>query len=198
MVFGGVLILGALALVPHTYGRVVHDRDGLPAAALVPMIWLAALALGLAARALVSRRPHLPAMARASVVLPSIGVALLGPLTLQLAPIMFLFSRPFAMFDQWVWLAVIVSAPAHLLFAVLAAWRADQLARGVAAISPRRIYAWVVVVSCVPFVALYGLPPLAVAVTGLPFLWWMRVVDRIVDAERVAAELPHAAVVAPA
>jgi hypothetical protein len=75
--------------------------------------------------------------------------------------------------------------------------RASQLAHGKRAWSPLTIYTVTLIVSCVPFIVLLAIPPLLVALTGLPFQPILRAMEPIAARERdelagAAHELPFA------
>jgi hypothetical protein len=58
------------------------------------------------------------------------------------------------------------------------------------------------ITSCVPFVVLYAIPPMLVAITALPFIPMLHAMERMVGRERtelavVAGTLPRAIAVAP-
>jgi hypothetical protein len=161
LVFGGVLLAGFGAMIAW----VIRDRQA-PAAGLLAASWGLAIIGAWIARAVASRRPEREVGRRASFVVPAVAIALAAPLTLHLP--MFVLAADG--FREWVVLSLAITAPAHLVFAAQVGRRAYQLAVGAPAITPRAIYLTTVVVSCVPFVLLYGLPPLVVALTGVPLL----------------------------
>jgi hypothetical protein len=168
---GAVLIAGA-ALLVH---RLVSDTE--PRSQwLIPAAWGAAIATYFVAGWIGSRRTldHADELAVPGLVVPSVGAALLLPLTLHLV-VAAAISYPLREFDGWVMASVIFTGPTHLVLALLVGARARQLATAVPAISPARIYAICVGVSCLPF-AVIVLPPLVVALTGLPMaalMAWM-------------------------
>lgn len=82
---------------------------------------------------------------------------------------------------------------AHLVFAITSAMRGYQLVMGRPAYSPRRIVIVTLITSCVPFIALAGIPPLLVGATALPLVPLLRAMERLVTRERAeVAAAPHA------
>lgn len=232
LVFGGVLLTGVAWLVAVLAvgsfkdpgpGRVpvpaglAHLQPG----AIIVAIWLAAIAAGTAARWIAVRRggpPGSDARFAASLIVPTVGVALLLPITLHL-PIVPRLTR--YDFDLWALASLWLTWHAHLVFAGLAALRAHRLAAGRPALAPRAIYAATVLASCVPIVfatpsqidfvdlMMHGVPhhhlavvpPLIVAITALPCLLPLRAMQRLADRERAeiatARKLPRAIAVLP-
>jgi hypothetical protein len=87
------------------------------------------------------------------------------------------------------------------LFAAASMRRAHQLVAHRPAVTPRQIYIATVLVSCVPFIVLWGVPPLLVALTAAPFVPLLHRMARIVDRERaeiveLTQALPRAIAVA--
>jgi hypothetical protein len=150
--------------------------------------WLAAFATAALVRALTNgiaaAEPNELAEDRqrvAALTVPAFGIALIAPLTVH--AIVFLLANlgagasPHAAegFDDWVVLSLLLTGPAHVTFATLVGRRAKQLARGAIEISVRTIYIGTVIAACVPGIVLL-LPPVVVALTGLPMLpllYWM-------------------------
>ena len=97
-------------------------------------------------------------------------------------------------FNDWVSMSVLGSGLAHLALVLLVIVRGRALVAGRPAVKPLTIYVATVAVSCVPFI-IFIFPPVIVAVTGLPFLWLLRAMERVVVRER--AELAHAPRVPP-
>jgi hypothetical protein len=178
--FGAVLIAGAITLVAST-----QQRQG-GAALIVVVTWCAALAAGLATRVFAARGPDRDRLGVAGLAVPIAGIALIGPLTLHLP--FALLGSPGA-FDEWVVMSTWITGPAHLAFALAGSIRATQLARARPAWSPRSVYLITVLVSCVPFVVLYAIPPILVAFTGLPFLLILGAMEPLAARER--DELAH-------
>jgi hypothetical protein len=183
--FGVVLLVGlAWLLVGATKLSFRCSQDTpLDAAAILTLTWVAAFVVGGIAQ-LAARRTRLdPAtLLTRSLVIPTLGVALVLPITLHM---------PFALliggldgFDFWVEVSVWITGLAHLVFAWMCAVRAYQLAAGRPAWSPRRIYVVTLIVSCVPFVVLWAVPPVLVAVTALPFIPMLRWLAAVAERER--------------
>jgi hypothetical protein len=203
LAFGVVLILGAAYLGARGWspGRVGPGSPHVHAAIVIARIWLAAVGAGVVVRMVVGWLPGSPsadALFVHSWAIPSGGVALVLPITLHL---------PFAIicadqtgFDLWVAATLWFTLPAHLVFAAMAAVRAQRLVAGRRAPSPLRIYVTTLIVSCVPFVLLLAIPPVLIAITGVPFLPLLRWMERGIGRERaeLRTQLPRAAVVAHA
>jgi hypothetical protein len=188
--FGAVLIAGAITLIASALSE---QGD---AALIVVVTWCAALTAGWATRVFAAEGPDRDGLGVAGLVVPMIGIALLGPISMHL---------PFALlggtrtFDDWVVMSLVCTGPAHLAFAYAGATRAAQLARARPAWSPRTVYRITVIVSCVPFVLLFAIPPILVAFTGLPFLPILHAMEPLAARERdeltrQAHELPFAIV----
>lgn len=232
LAFGGVLLAGVAWLVAVLVAVSFRDPAQLTlpgpprpahltAEQFVAATWLAAIASGITAHRIAVRRggpvgSH--ARFAASLIVPTVGVALLLPITLHL-PVVPRLTR--YDFDVWAVASLWITWLAHLVFAGLAALRAGQLAAGRPAVAPRTIYAATVVASCLPVVFLVPrridfvtemlhwvpykqlalVPPAIVAVTALlcvPLLCAMR---RLADRERAeiaaAPRLPRAVAVLP-
>jgi hypothetical protein len=190
-VFGATLLTGTAVLV----ARLLTMR--VPGAfETIALTWLAAIALGLAAKRLAKNSaPQVRDPVRrfdASFALPAAGIALVLPLTIHVvvASAIGVTARDF---DDWARVSVAITGFAHITFALLAAIRANQLATERIAIGSWRIYFLTVFVSCIPFGVLFMIPPLVVGVTGLaivPMLermprWIAR--DRTVDVPTAVA-----------
>lgn len=156
----------------------------LNAASVVVVTWLAAALVGAAAWAIASRCRFADpdVLAAESLMVPIVGVTLLLPITLHM-PFVLAMGGVDA-FDVWVTASLWITGFAHLVFAGLAALRAHQLAHGRPAWSPRRIYALTVIASCIPFVVLFAIPPVLVAVTALPLVKLLHRMERTVASER--------------
>jgi hypothetical protein len=180
--FGGVLIVGAAVLITSTF---CGDTNEL---AILGQTWLSALAAAAVVRVTMARRPDRDGLASPGLVVPAVGLALLGPLSVHALVFLATSSpreaaRPF---HEWVAMSVALTALAHGAFAVLSARRALALVRGRPAMSAGKIWGWVVGVSCVPSVIVV-IPPLIVGVTGLVF--WPVLARMKVIVERERAEL---------
>jgi len=189
--FGVALLVGVAVLGERAAsGRTLH------AGIILPISWATAFAAYAGAKR-VARRPGVhPDASRlaASLVVPGIGISLTLPLLLHL-PIAMLVTGPHR-FDDWVRLSCCAMGPTHLALAILVTVRGIQLTTHGRALTPTRIYWLTVAASCVPWVVFLGIPPLMVAVTGLPFIPLLRHMATIVDRERgeigAASTLPRA------
>jgi heme exporter protein D len=125
-----------------------------------------------------------------SLVFPAAGIALLLPITLHLPIVLALYGR--AAFDNWVWLSMWITALPHAVLVSTSVRRGYQLVAGKPASSPRKIYKVTVIASCLPFVVIFAIPPVLVALTALPLLPLLRAMERIVTREREElAGAPH-------
>ena len=185
--FGVTLLLGTCVLV-HV---AVTDRfrSDLHASHIVIATWAAAAAIALVVRLLVAAlRPTVnpDALRRGALAVPSVGIALLLPLTLHM-PFCTLESQRF--FDSWTMGTIIAAGAPHLLFALFVLVRADQLVGDRAPVTIKTIYIYTCVVGLVPFV----LPALFIAITGVVFIPLLRMMERVAYRDRVASgELPLA------
>jgi hypothetical protein len=196
--FGGVLLVGIACLIAAAWsGELVHHsmRFGprLDATAIIGLTWLVAAVAGVVAWR-VALRVRLAGTADTlfaeSLMVPAAGIALVLPITLHLPVVLALGDRE--AFDIWVAVSMWITGLAHLVFAFMSALRGYQLVAGKPAWSPRKIYTATVVTSCVPFLVLYAIPPVLVAVTALPFVPLLRAMERIVNRERAElAGAPH-------
>lgn len=187
---GMVLIAGAVLLATRLW---VEPE---PAAARTLLSTWAAAALVYVAAALRGSRRTLAEHDELEVagwVLPSVGMALLLPLTLHL-PFVAAVDNAGDGFDFWAKASGVITGATHVVLALLVALRASQLARGQPAVRVLHIYWICVAVSCVPF-AIWILPPIFVAVTGIPLLVPLAWMPRLVESEREKAlseVVPHA------
>jgi hypothetical protein len=196
--FGAVLLIGVGWLLSAAWAELVHESRRpeplLNAAQILEMTWpIAALAGVVAWRVALRLRlsAHPDAMLPASLVIPMVAIALLAPLTLHLPVVLALADRE--TFDMWVMLSLCITGLAHVVFAFTSARRGYHLATGKPAWSPLKVYAATVITSCVPFVLLYAIPPVLVAITALPLLPVLYAMERIVTRERAElAGAPHA------
>lgn len=195
--FGLVLVLGMLVLVAFAlhYG---FRRMPIHAWQILLGTWLAAFATAalvrMLARGITPGEPNELAEHRqrvAALAVPAVGIALIAPLTVH--AIVYLLGnvaetgtwggleRARDGFDEWVVLSLLLTGPAHITFATLAGRRAAQLARGAIEVSVRRIYIATLIAACIPGIVLL-LPPVVVALTGLPMLpllyWMPRIAER--------------------
>ena len=185
--FGLVLLAGAGVLVTGS------GRD--QAMTVLVMTWAAAFASYTLVRSLFTRgAPVSERLLAASYVVPSVGLALALPVTIQ-APFFLLLGGSWAGFGGWVELSIEITWSTHLAFATLAAIRAHRLALGAEAPRPALIYGVCVAVSCVPYILLYAIPPILVALTGLPLVMLMIASEAHIARERenvLASEFPTA------
>lgn len=184
VLLGGAMYLAVSAMwcaVPsaHRWGEVFH------ASRIIGMTWVIATVAGfVVTRVAAATRPDWPPerLFASSVMAPTIGIAVLGPITLHMAVVLPLWGD--WGFDAWVFESLIVTGLTHVVFATLSALRAHELVAGKRARSPRSIYIATVVASCVPFVILFAIPPVLVAITALPFLALLRAQETLVARER--------------
>jgi hypothetical protein len=204
IVFGAMLFVGVAYLIVALYsggfGRRwthhgsggLHDfRQRFDAAEIIGLTWLTAILAGLVAWRVALRRTFVAdpeALFARSLMIPAAGISLILPLTLHLPVVLVLADH--ASFDTWVAVSMCITGLAHLVLAATSAARGYQLVAGKRAWTPRGIYAATVVTSCLPFIILYAIPPILVAITALPFLPLLRAMERIVVRER--AELADA------
>jgi hypothetical protein len=192
--FGAVLIAGAALLVHR-----LTSADYPQAAQVLLGAWSFAFAAYAIAGRLGSRREldHVGELEAPGLVVPTVGVALLLPLTMHL-PFAVGMSHDLKAFDNWAQLSLVITGPTHVVLAMLGGIRARQLAHGPASLTPAWIYGICVAVSCLPF-AIFVLPPLLVAVTGLPLAALMSWTASLAAHERRLAPsqtLPRAIAVA--
>ena len=202
--FGVVLLVGVASLAAAAWSGFcgAHRAAGFGAARLVGLTWFLAILAGAVVRAIAARlrwRPAAEALFAESVMVPTAGIALLLPITLHL-PVVVAVADAGA-FDFWVTASLWITGVAHVVFAGLCVLRARQLIAGRVAITPRAIYVATLLTACVPFVLLWAIPPLLVAVTALPFVPMLHAMQRRVDRERdeiaTAQKLPRAVAVLP-
>jgi hypothetical protein len=200
--FGLVLLVGIASLATSAWTGFVgpHSPARFGAARLVGLTWLVAILAGAVVRGIAAHvrwRPAAEALFAESVMVPTAGIALLLPITLHLPVVVAVADLP--AFDFWVMASLWITGLAHLVFAGLSVLRARQLIAGRLAITPRAIYVATLLTSCVPFVLLWAIPPLLVAVTALPFVPMLHAMQRLVDRERAeiaaAPDLPRAVAV---
>lgn len=160
---GIVLIAGAVMLALDSYAYAFGDPVR-PASHVIGWTWAAAVAafvVGCVIRDRDDRRSV------AAAVLPSVGIALVLPLTIHLVVATLLY--PTRSFDEWVKYSLLLVSVAHLVFAFLVGLRAAAIAQGRQPISVGTIYYATVCTGGVPGLVLV-LPLVLVALTGLPIL----------------------------
>jgi hypothetical protein len=198
--FGLTLVVGALymwigaAAGPFDLGCGCSraSPEPLEARTIVLCTWCAAIALGFLARFVGSKlRAHEPNRLFAhSMIVPALGLALLLPITFHL--MFFLATSSSSGFDEWVHISLPITGAAHVVFALTSALRGHQLVAGKPALRPHAIYGLTVVTSCIPFIVLFAIPPLLVAITALPCVPMLHAMARIVAREREElADAPH-------
>lgn len=187
--FGAVLVVGALAM----FGFAAANTDApcgispagvkLPAAAIAIASWATAMVAAAVAYHVARRWPPDQPRLAASLIWPAVGVSLTLPLTLHLPVVVLGYGA--RAFDAWCVLSLVVVGLPHLALAILAAGRAHALAHGRDARSPWRIYASVVLVSFTAVILV--LPPILVALTGLPFVPLLAAMAPLAARERAIA-----------
>ena len=186
VVFGGALVVGMARLVALI--ATTSDAGGERDAAVVRVLgstWLIAVGAALVLRVIARfARPIEDDRLRvASAVVPAIGLALILPLTVHL--MFFAVRHEVQGFGDWTAIALVLTGPAHAVFATLAAFRAWRLVRGKPAMSPWAIYGLAVAAGSVPFPVL---PSALIAITGLPIVPLLYLMKPV--ATRLAAEEP--------
>lgn len=193
IVFGVVLILGTAMFVERVL-RVPQSH----AARTLAIVWLAAFFAGwLFAQlaAITARRQDVTEIFTLSWVLPVFGAALLLPLTLHVPVSLALGVEPRG-FDSWARISLFVTAPAHLVFALLATVRAARIAQDRPAMSATRVYVITLVASAIPYAVLFFIPPILVGLTGFALLPLVARMKEMIERERGTTALPRAIVVA--
>jgi hypothetical protein len=191
--FGGVLIVGAIALLTSTFRAHANELS------ILWQTWVSAVAAAALVRVTMARAPDRDELAVPGLVVPAVGIALLGPLSVHALVCLATCGEweVARRFHEWVALSVVFSASAHLAFAVLSVKRARALLRERPAMSAGKVWCWTTGVACVPYV-LVVIPPIVVGLTGLVFLPWLARMKVIVDRERAELErvgaLPRAVV----
>jgi hypothetical protein len=193
IVFGVVMILGGATFVE----RLLRVREA-HAVKTLAIVWLAALFAGWLFAQLASvtaRRVEIADIFTISWVLPTLGVALVLPLTLHI-PFALALGSNLSSFDDWARISLAIAGPAQVTFAFLATLRAARLAQGRPAMSATRIYIITLIASSIPFALLFMIPPLLVGLTGFAILPLLVRMEGMIDRERGTTELPRAIVVA--
>jgi hypothetical protein len=188
----GMLVVAAWQGHGDRYGY--REASRLHALPILGVTWATALIVAAVAHGTVlllrpSWRPD--QLFVSSLMLPTVALALVLPITLH-ALVAIAYGGRAGDFDGWVWWSVIVSGLAHLVFAWLSAVRVHRLVTDRPPMTPRRIFALTVATSCVPFVLLFGIPPIIVAITGVPLLPLLHRMARWIARERAElAAMPH-------
>jgi hypothetical protein len=196
--FGAVLLAGVAYLLTAAWGWArgspyLYDAPGFHAARIITLTWLLAAAAGfiasrIAARFSLAGRPDW--LFAESLMAPTLGIALLLPLTLHMPVVVLLGDSLW--FDTWVFGSLWITSLTHVVFAGSCTLRAYELVAGKRARSPRTIYVATLITSCIPFILLYAIPPVIVAITALPFIPLLRAMETLVARERIAiARAPH-------
>jgi hypothetical protein len=189
IVFGVVLLLTlqAIAVLYIVAGPLDH-RGGVHVWHLLVGGWVVGFGARLLARIVAFRvlargtRRAGDRLLWASLVVPMVGLSFLMPLSLHM---------PFALlggdgrtFDAWVAASALITGHAHVALAILCTRRATALVDGLPARSPVSIAFLTVAVSAFPSILLYGIPPILVAITGIPMLPVIEHMETIVRQER--------------
>lgn len=146
------------------------------AAALVPvLVWGVARASGGLAGRLGDR------FLLASLAWPLAGLAIALPLSLHSV---FLLTDPNAKLGEWIVMSWAIVGHVHLALAGMAAWRMKRLVAGERGLSAAGIYGITVAIAMVPGAIFLLIPPMLVAVTGLPFLFLLWLPERLIAHER--------------
>lgn len=200
--FGAVLLAGTTAVFATALGRADSPLT-LHTGEMLGFTWLAAVVIGAAAHGLVLLvRPSWDpeTLFRESAMLPVFAIAVILPLTLHLL-VALAFGTSAAGFDDWVRWSLGITGLAHAGFTVMCVLRVRQLLHDEKAMTPGAIYGYTVAISCLPFIVLLGLPPVLVAITGLPILPLLVAMRPWIERERaelaaMPRPLPRAALVA--
>lgn len=137
-----------------------------------------------------------------SSALPLAGLSLLTPLTLHWLFIQMIDHESPSSFAEWIRISCVVVGHAHIALLVMAIKFAKRLrslsAHDIQNMSIHRewLKAWGITigVSCVPFILLFAVPPILVAITGIAFIPIMYAVMRHrILSERQTLEAMHAA-----
>jgi hypothetical protein len=186
IVFGAVLLAGTAYLVTatwHAWSHRMGPRVG--ADRIIGTTWLVAAVAGFVTSRIAARSQrawHPGSLFAESLMVPAIGIAALGPITLHMVVVLPLWGSK--AFDMWVLESLLITGLAHVVFATTSALRAAELVAGRPARSPRSVYIATVCASCVPFVVLLAIPPILVAITGVPFLPLLSAMETVVARER--------------
>jgi hypothetical protein len=188
--FGIVLLVGSAALV---MSAITGNGKCLP---VVLATWPTAFAVAALARkaAMISQSSRVMAFtlgvhADLCLALPWLGIALLLPLSLHAVFVLPWFQWQHHAFDEYCQAMMLCMGPTHLVLAILGYRRAQRLVNCQTARSAESVYWWTVFTSCIPFIVALAIPPLLVALTGIPIILILRHMEVIVDRERQAAAL---------
>jgi hypothetical protein len=188
---GIALLLGALMLAVRV---TVGSPHGLEPAAILLGTWFLAFVVY---RAALERRPTACApdrLARASLIVPTLGLLAVLPLTLHLP--FFALAGALEDFGEWVELALVITAPTTILAGILIAIRGNHLVEGreiKGVLRPWAIYG-LGVAALGPGWALV-IPGVLIALTALPFVPVLVHMETAVARERAFAtanEIPEA------
>jgi hypothetical protein len=97
---------------------------------------------------------------------------------------------------EWLQLSLIITSTAHVAFAWMTGVRAANLVKDERGPSVAFIFGTTVAVSAIPFGVLYMIPPILVAITGLPILLALRAMETYAAYDRNGVEVPLARVIA--
>jgi hypothetical protein len=187
LVFGAIMVAGTLVLLQRMF---TYRESG--AARVIVTTWLVAAAGGWVAHELahVCRPRRVERIFVLSYALPTLGIACLLPLSIQL-PVVHALGLDDGL-DTWA--LILWANTAQIAFAWLSTLRAVQLARGDVAITTHRIGVVVMLAASIPG-ALLIFPPLVAFVLGLFIVPLLRRMERIITRERDLGDLPMAIVV---
>jgi hypothetical protein len=182
---GGVLLVGALVLyvfAPVSPGVIIGTT------------WLTAMAAyGTARRFAPAVAPH--TLAAASVVVPTLGMLALLPLTIHFG--FFAAAGDTRGFEFWVWLSAAFTAITTITTGILIGLRGNRLANGIPlsrTLRPWGIYLIGVGAGCIPGIV-FIVPTLLIAVTGLAIVPFIHAMETVLIRERAMltdAEIPDA------
>ena len=191
LAFGAVMLAGVAVLLQ----RLVELRD-VQTNKVIATTWIVAVFCGFVFRhvaVVFADRKSLDRIFVLSYAVPTLGVALLLPLSLHL--IVALAIGHVGDFDTWTRMSIWFAGPAHLAFAFLATRRAVRIAQGKPAQGARDVFVETVMIASLPY-ALLVVPPLIVAATGIPIIPLLDRMRPLIERERSsAAPLPVAVVV---
>ena len=205
IVFGVLLILGAIREVAYVIVSRDVDSSVRETIFAISTRHAAGLAVGLlqtwivaaiAATAVRVSLRHMRPAARdedrrrllvASFVIPAIGIALLLPLSMH-ALFATGVSGGSSGIDDWLAMGMVFAGLAHVVFAIMLALRAADLARGhVKPLGVGVLYFATVLAGSLPFPII---PSVFIAITGLPLLPLLYAMKPYIERERLAAAEP--------